>query len=138
MCTMRIKLACNVVMVGSLLVLVGCGPPTLDPSSFNKLESSVTKLREPMDPAYRARFDEALTYFVGEPALIDDADDETGPDHPELVLALYSPLKGMTADGIIADARLHVVVHDADDLGLDVRLMGFEPFDEKVAQRLCI
>lgn len=83
----------------------GCGPPTLDPSSFKKLESSVTKLREPMDPEYRARFDEALTFFVGEPGLIDESRTEGRPEHPDLVLALYSPLKGLTADGIIAEAR---------------------------------
>lgn len=97
----------NVVLV-SLCVLAlsaGCGPPTLDSSSFKKLESSVTKLREPMDPEYRARFDEALTFFVGEAALVDEIDAEERPEHPELILALYSPLKGMTADAIIADAR---------------------------------
>ncbi len=87
-------------------VLAGCGPPTLDSSSFKKLESSVTKLREPMDPEYRASFDEALTFFVGDAALIDDEKAEERPEHPELILSLYSPLKGMTADGIIAEARL--------------------------------
>jgi hypothetical protein len=83
----------------------GCGPPTLDSSSFKKLENSVTRLREPMNPEYRARFDEALTFFVGEPALIDETNAEARPEHPELILALYSPLKGMTADSIIAEAR---------------------------------
>jgi hypothetical protein len=58
-----------------------------------------------MDPEYRARFDEALTFFVGDAALIEEKDAEESPEHPELILALYSPLKGMTADGIIADAR---------------------------------
>lgn len=86
-------------------VLAGCGPPTLDSSSFRKLETSVTKLREPMDQEYRARFDEALTFFVGAPALIDETNAEARPEHPELILALYSPLKGMTADSIIAEAR---------------------------------
>ncbi len=85
--------------------LAGCGPQTLDSSSFKKLESSVTKLREPMDPGYRTRFDEALTFFVGEAALVDEGNAEERPEHPDLILALYSPLKGMTADGIIADAR---------------------------------
>lgn len=88
-----------------LVLFAGCGPPTLDSSSFKKLESSVTKLREPMDPEYRARFDEALTFFVGEAALVDEVDAEERPEHPDLILALYAPLKGMTADGIIADAR---------------------------------
>ncbi|MCJ7753861.1 MAG: hypothetical protein MUP13_04810, partial [Thermoanaerobaculales bacterium] len=92
-----------------VVVLAGCGPPTLDSSSFKKLESSVTKLREPMDPEYRARFDEALTFFVGDAALIDEQNAEERPEHPELILALYSPLKGLTADGIIGEARLRRV-----------------------------
>ena len=92
-----------------VVLLAGCGPPTLDSSSFKKLESSVTKLREPMDPEYRARFDEALTFFVGDAALIDEQNAEERPEHPELILALYSPLKGLTADGIIGEARLRRV-----------------------------
>jgi hypothetical protein len=58
-----------------------------------------------MDQEYRTRFDEALTFFVGEPALIDETNAEARPEHPDLILALYSPLKGMTADGIIGEAR---------------------------------
>ncbi len=100
--TVRVSL----VVVGLTVLLPGCGPPTLDSSSFKKLESSVTKLREPMDPEYRAHFDEALTFFVGDAALIDEEKAKARPEHPELVLALYSPLKGMTADGIIGEARL--------------------------------
>ena len=92
-----------------VVLLAGCGPPTLDSSSFKKLESSVTKLREPMDPEYRARFDEALTFFVGDAALIDEQNAEERPEHPDLILALYSPLKGLTADGIIGEARLRRV-----------------------------
>jgi len=92
-----------------VVLLAGCGPPTLDSSSFKKLEGSVTKLRKPMDPEYRARFDEALTFFVGDAALIDEQNAEERPEHPELILALYSPLKGLTADGIIGEARLRRV-----------------------------
>jgi len=99
--TVRVALVC----LCSVAFLAGCGPPTLDSSSFKKLESSVTKLREPMDPDYRTRFDEALTFFVGEAALVDETNEEVRPEHPELILALYSPLKGMTADEIIAEAR---------------------------------
>jgi len=105
--------------LGLAVLVVGCGPPTLDSSSFKKLESSVTKLREPMDQDYRSRFDEALTFFVGEPALIDERNAEARPEHPDLILALYSPLKGMTADGIIAEARrrrLEQVKTAVDDL----------------------
>ena len=32
------------------------------------------------------------------------SEDGEEPSHPELVLALYEPLKGMTAEGIIAEA----------------------------------
>jgi len=72
-----------------------------------------------MDQDYRSRFDEALTFFVGEPALIDERNAEARPEHPDLILALYSPLKGMTADGIIAEARrrrLEQVKTAVDDL----------------------
>ncbi len=102
-------------------VLAGCGPPTLDSSSFKKLESSVTRLREPMDQEYRSRFDEALTFFVGESALIDETNAEERPELPDLILALYSPLKGMTAEGIIAEAyrrRLEQVKTAVDELEL--------------------
>jgi hypothetical protein len=85
-----------------VVVLVGCGPTTLDTSSVDKLEGSLNVLREKMEIEERARLDEALQYLVGDAALLDD---EENPPHPELVLALYQPLKGMTADGIIADAR---------------------------------
>jgi hypothetical protein len=91
-------------------VLAGCGPPTVDPSSYPKLEKSVVKLRQPMEEDQRARFDEALVYLVGEAAVIRGGDNADGtkpepPEHPALVLALYEPLKGLTADGVIAEAR---------------------------------
>ncbi len=94
-------------IVGGLAALLaGCGPPTLDPSSLKKLESSVSTLREPMEPEQLARFNEALTYMVGDEAVIEDNEEESQePQHPELLLALYKPLQGMTADGIVAEAR---------------------------------
>lgn len=94
-----------VVLVGLVVVMAGCGPPTLDSSSFKKLQSSVTKLREPMEADTRARFDEALSYLVGESAVVGDETGENAPEHPELVLDLYAPLKGMTAEAIITEAR---------------------------------
>jgi hypothetical protein len=84
------------------MVLVGCGPKTLDTSNIKKLEGSLTVLREKMEIEERARLDEALQYLVGDAAQIGDKEN---PTHPELVLALYQPLKGMTADGIIVEAR---------------------------------
>lgn len=98
------------VTAGLAAFLAGCGPPTVDPSSYQKLEKSVGKLRQPMEEDQRARFDEALVYLVGEAAVVrgDDAAGGTKPEppeHPDLVLALYEPLKGLTADGVIAEAR---------------------------------
>jgi hypothetical protein len=87
-------------------VLAGCGPPTLDPSDYHKLETSVNQLREPMEQDQRARFNEALTYLVGDAAVIpEDLETAERPEHPEIVLALYEPLQGMTAEEIITDAR---------------------------------
>jgi hypothetical protein len=84
------------------LLLTACGPATVDTESYDRLESSVGKLREPMDPSQQAIFDESLAYLVGEEALLGDEED---PAHPDLVLALYKPLSGMTAEAIIAEAR---------------------------------
>ena len=84
------------------VVFSGCGPKTLETSSVEKLETSLTALREQIELEQRDRLDEALKYHVGETAIMEG---EVDPPHPELVLALYEPLKGMTADGIIAEAR---------------------------------
>jgi hypothetical protein len=82
---------------------VGCGPSTLETSSVEKLEKSLAVLREQSELKQRDRLDEALRYLVGEEAIVTSEEGEE-PSHPELVLALYEPLKGMTADGIIAEA----------------------------------
>jgi hypothetical protein len=84
------------------LVVVGCGPQTLETSSVEKLEKSLNEMREQIELEQRDRLDEALKYLVGDSAIMAD---EANPPHPELVLALYEPLKGMTADGMIAEAR---------------------------------
>jgi hypothetical protein len=88
--------------VGLIVVLAACGPKTLETSSVEKLEKSLTDLREQIELEQRDRLDEALKYMVGDTAIMQD---EANPPHPELVLALYEPLKGMTAEGIIAEAR---------------------------------
>ena len=90
------------IVVGLIVLAVGCGPQTLETSSVEKLESSLTALREQIELEQRDRLDESLKYLVGETAVVGD---EANPAHPELVLALYEPLKGMTADGIITEAR---------------------------------
>jgi hypothetical protein len=84
------------------MVVVGCGPKTLDTSSLDKLENSLTALREPLELDERDRFDEALTYLVGGGAILND---ETQPLHPGIVLALYQPFAGMTVEDVIVEAR---------------------------------
>jgi hypothetical protein len=93
-------------VVGLGLFVAGCGPTTLETSSVEKLEKSLTVLREQSELEQRDRLDEALKYLVGEEAVITDKEGEEGEEtsHPELVLALYEPLKGMTAEGIVAEA----------------------------------
>ena len=92
-----------VAIMGLGALVVGCGPQTLETSSVEKLEKSLTVLREQSELEKRDRLDEALKYLVGEDAVVTSEEAE-GPSHPELILALYQPLKGMTADGIIAEA----------------------------------
>jgi hypothetical protein len=90
------------IAAGLILAVAACGPSTLETSSVAKLEKSLATLREQIELEQRDRLDEALKYLVGDSAIMQD---EANPPHPELVLALYEPLKGMTADGIIAEAR---------------------------------
>ncbi len=92
-----------VAVVGLGVLGVGCGPNTLETSSVEKLEKSLTVLREQSELEQRDRLDEALKYLVGEEAIVTSEEGEV-PSHPELILALYEPLKGMTAEGIIAEA----------------------------------
>ena len=101
---LRARIWFRLVAVAGLGVLgAGCGPNTLETSSVEKLEKSLTVLREQSELEQRDRLDEALRYLVGEEAIV-TSDEGEEPSHPELVLALYEPLKGMTADGIIAEA----------------------------------
>ena len=90
-------------VAGLGILLVGCGPNTLETSSVEKLEKSLTVLREQSELEQRDRLDEALKYLVGEEAIMTNEEGED-TSHLELVLALYQPLKGMTADGIVAEA----------------------------------
>jgi hypothetical protein len=89
-------------VVGLSFAVMACGPKTLETSSVEKLEESLNDMREQIELEQRDRLDEALKYLVGDTAIMED---EANPPHPELVLALYEPLKGMTADGMIAEAR---------------------------------
>jgi hypothetical protein len=87
---------------GLAVVALGCGPTTLETSSFEALAGSLTALRAQIDLEERDRLDEALDYLVGETATMMSG---VNPPNPELVLALYRPLGGMTVEGIIAEAR---------------------------------
>ncbi len=101
---LRARIWFRLLAVAGLGVLgAGCGPNTLETSSVEKLEKSLAVLREQSELEQRDRLDEALRYLVGEEAIVTSEEGEE-PSHPELVLALYEPLKGMTADGIIAEA----------------------------------
>jgi len=107
-----------VALVGLGVIGAGCGPNTLETSSVEKLEKSLTVLREQSELEQRDRLDEALKYLVGEEAIVTSEEGDE-PSHPELILALYEPLKGMTAEGIIAEAmrtRLEEVQSAVTDL----------------------
>jgi hypothetical protein len=84
------------------VVTLACGPTTLDTSSVEALANSLTALRAQIELEERDRLDEALKYLVGETVTFISG---PNPPNPKLVLALYRPLGGMTADGIIAEAR---------------------------------
>ena len=92
-----------IAVAGLGLLVAGCGPKTLETSSVEKLEKSLAVLREQSELEQRDRLDEALKYLVGEEAVMTNEEGED-TSHPELVLALYQPLKGMTAEGIVAEA----------------------------------
>jgi hypothetical protein len=85
-----------------LLAAIGCGPLTLDVSSIEDLERTVSQMREPMSEADSARFDEALFYLVGAPWL---GKAKGASTLGEGEIALLAPLSGSTAEGIMAEAR---------------------------------
>ena len=89
-------------VVGLLAVAAGCGPVVLETSSLRALEDSLEALRELMEMEERDQFDESLGYLVGEAA---DLIGSSNSIHSELVLQMYQPLAGRTADGIMAEAR---------------------------------
>ena len=88
--------------LGLLVVMAACAPQTLDTSSYDALTRSLETLRESMEVEERERFDEALRYMIGEAAL---PTGDTSPEVAGILLDLYRPLSGLTADGVIAEAR---------------------------------
>jgi len=95
----------RVIMATIVAIAVsGCerGPTTVETSNLSELEQSLADLREQVDPARRGLFEESLTYLVGGEATIDA---EAQSAFPELVLELYRPIVGMTADEIIVTAQ---------------------------------
>jgi hypothetical protein len=129
----------NLLVVTLAMVVVGCGPKTLDTSSLDKLENSLTALREPLELDERDQFDEALTYLVGGGAILND---ETQRIHPGIVLALYQPLAGMAVDGVIVEARrrrLEEVKSSVTELekmreGSDTNREALDAFDLKASR----
>jgi len=84
--------------------LSGCerGPTKVETSNLTELEQSLADLGEQVDPARRELFEEALSYLVGGEASIDA---EAQSAFPDLVLELYRPIVGMTAEEIIVTAQ---------------------------------
>jgi hypothetical protein len=86
-----------------LMALSGCGQPTtVETSNLSELEQSLVDLREQVDPSRSGLFEEALSYLVGGEATVDA---EAQSAFPELVLELYRPIVGMTAEEIIVSAQ---------------------------------
>ena len=84
--------------------LSGCKPEptTVETSTVSELEQSLADLREQVDPARLALFEESLAYLVGGEAAVDA---EAQSAFPELVLEIYRPIVGMTAEEIIDTAQ---------------------------------
>ncbi len=127
------------VVAGLVVLTAGCGPKTLDTSSLDGLENSLTALREPLELDERDRFDEALTYLVGGGALLNE---EAQSTHPGIVLALYRPLAGMTVEDVFAEAlrrRLEEVQGAVTELenkreGSDMNREALDAFDLKASR----
>lgn len=97
------KHSCRLAVVASLAVVtLACGPATLETSSVEALASSLEAIRAQIDLEERDRLDEALRYLVGDTAISISG---AASPNAELVLALHRPLSGLTAEGIIAEAR---------------------------------
>ena len=90
-------------LVGLAATLTGCGPTTLDSSSVENLATSLDALKEPLAEEDRHRLEEALTYLVGDAAILRT---DLATPRDDLILAVYHSLEGRTAEGIVAEARL--------------------------------
>ena len=86
------------------IALPGCGgpPTTVETSNLSELEQSLAALREQVDPERRELLEESLTYVVGGEAALDA---EAQSAFPDLVLEIYRPIVGMTAEEIIVAAQ---------------------------------
>ncbi len=87
------------------MAATGCGPTTVDPSSFSGLQDSLSELREQLAPSDLDSFREALSYLVGSQALHTLTLEEVGNEQAAPVLELFRPLAGRTVDGVVAEAR---------------------------------
>jgi len=88
----------------ALAAAAGCGPTVLDTSSPDHLRESLTALREPLTGIDLERFDGALEYLVG-----GVSPDSVDPTNADKLLALFRPLAGRTAEGIVAEATFQRV-----------------------------
>jgi len=84
------------------MAVSGCERERMEIRNVNELESSLTALGEQVEPGRRGLLDEAITYLVGGEASL-DVDAKTA--FPDLVLELYRPILGMTAEEIIDSAQ---------------------------------
>ena len=75
-----------IAVAGVGVLVAGCGPKTLETSSVEKLEKSLTTLREQIELEQRDRLDESLKYLVGESAIMDE---EADPSHPRFILTVW-------------------------------------------------
>ncbi len=93
-----------VLSVVVVFALSGCKdePIIVETATVSELEQSLADLREQVDPTRRKLFEESLTYLVGGDASVDA---EAQSKYPDLVLELYRPIVGMTADEIILTAQ---------------------------------
>ena len=84
------------------MVLSGCEPEKVETTTVSELESSLAALYAQVDPSRRKLLDESVAYVVGGEAVFDA---EAQSAFPELVLEIYRPIEGMTAEEIIVSAQ---------------------------------
>lgn len=85
----------------AVALLGGCGPPTLDTTSLEKLQLSIAEMQELLEPADQERFQEALKYLAGG---VTPADAVADPALEPLLLGVFRPLENRAAEALISQA----------------------------------